>query len=204
MPATRLPDYTNEMVALSMDARSYLTPNGGTDEAKGNLTVSLDNNNAGITLNTTSLSGEDRVIFINYPVTNSNNTQSVNTLTDGSDPKATVNVYRSGTLVARYNLTFKEESRLLTQTQVSKANKDEHSTYRYRTPDYLKENYELLTELNFDFDNEVAAKYGLPQCYPFPLGWDSSTYGFYDGGVEKGISQDRQALIVLNGDIMAS
>lgn len=186
MPATRLPDYTNEMVALSMDARSYLTPNGGTNEAKGNLTVSLDNNNAGITLNTTSLTGEDRVIFINYPVTNSNKTQSVNTPTDGSDPKATVNVYRSGTLVARYNLTFKEESRLLTQTQVSEANKDEKNTYRYRTPDYLKENYELLTELNFDFDGEVAKKYGLSQCYPFPLGWDSSTYGFYDGGVEEG------------------
>lgn len=186
MPATRLPDYTNEMVALSMDARSYLTPNGGTNEAKGNLTVSLDNNNAGITLNTTSLTGEDRVIFINYPVTNSNKTQSVNTPTDGSDPKATVNVYRSGTLVARYNLTFKEESRLLTQTQVSEANKDEKNTYRYRTPDYLKENYELLTELNFDFDGEVAEKYGLSQCYPFPLGWDSSTYGFYDGGVEEG------------------
>lgn len=186
MPATRLPDFTNEMVALSMDARSYLTPNGGTDEAKGNLTVSLNNNTAGITLNTTSLTGEDRVIFINYPVTNSNKTQSVNTPTDGSDPKATVNVYRSGTLVARYNLTFKEESRLLTQTQVSEANKDVNSTYRYRTPDYLKENYELLTELNFDFDDAVAEKYGLPQCYPFPLGWDSSTYGFYDGGVEEG------------------
>lgn len=186
MPATRLPDYTNEMVALSMDARSYLTPSGGTNEAEGNLTVSLDNNTAGITLKTTSLSGEDRVIFINYPVTNSNKTQSVNTPTDGSDPKATVNVYRSGTLVARYNLTFKEESRLLTQTQVSEANKDVNSTYKYRTPDYLKENYELLTELNFDFDDAVAEKYGLSQCYPFPLGWDSSTYGFYDGGVSEG------------------
>lgn len=46
--------------------------------------------------------------------------------------------------------------------------------------------YELLTELNFDFDDAVAEKYGLPQCYPFPLGWGSSTYGFYDGGVEDG------------------
>lgn len=186
MPATRLPDYTNEMVALSMDARSYLTPTGGTTEASSDLTVSLDNNTAGITLNTTSLSGEDRVIFINYPNKNSDNTQSVNTLTDGSDPKATVNVYRSGTLVARYNLTFKEESRLLTQTQVSQENAKGNSAYEYRMPDYLKENYELLTELNFDFDDAVAEKYGLSQCYPFPLGWNSSTYGFYDGGVEKG------------------
>lgn len=186
MPATRLPDYTDEMVALSMDARSYLTPNGGTNEADGDITVSLDNNTAGITLLTTSLSGENRVIFINYPVKNSDNTQSVNTPTDGSDPKATVNVSRNGTLVARYNITFKEESRLLTQTQVSQENAKENSAYGYRMPDYLKENYELLTELNFDFDDAVAEKYGLPQCYPFPLGWSSSTYGFYDGGVEDG------------------
>lgn len=186
MPATRLPDYTNEMVALSMDARSYLTPNGGTNEASGDITVSLDNNTAGITLLTKSLSGENRVIFINYPVKNSDNTQSVNTPTDGSDPKATVNVSRNGTLVARYNITFKEESRLLTQTQVSQENAKENSAYGYRMPDYLKENYELLTELNFDFDDAVAEKYGLPQCYPFPLGWGSSTYGFYDGGVEDG------------------
>lgn len=183
MPATRLPDYTNEMVALSMDARSYLTPNGGTDEAKGNLTVKLDNNTADIELLTKTLSGEDRVIFIDYNnTTNSDGTISVKKPNDGSDPKATVNVYRGETLVARYNLTFKEESRLLTQTQVSEANKDEKSTYRYRTPDYLMENYELLTELNFDFDKSVASQYGQKQCYPFPLGWDSSTYGFYDGG----------------------
>lgn len=190
MPATRLPDYTNEMVALSMDARSYLTPDGGTDEANGYLDVTLpeSDNTADIKLITTKLSGEDRVIFIDYNNTepNSDGTISVKKPDDGSDPKATVNVSRNGTLVARYNLTFKEESRLLTQTQVSEANKDVNSTYRYRTPDYLKENYELLTELNFDFDDAVAEKYGLSQCYPFPLGWDSSTYGFYDGGVSAG------------------
>lgn len=187
MPATRLPDYTDEMVALSMDARSYLTPTGDQNEANGNLTVRLDNNTAGITLQTESLSGENRVIFINYPKTNLDNTQSVNSTNDGSDPKATVNVYRgSSTLVARYNLTFKEESRLLTQTQVSQENAKENSPYGYRMPNYLNENYELLTELNFDFDDAVANQYGLPQCYPFPLGWNSSTYGFYDGGVAAG------------------
>ena len=188
MPATRLPDHTDEMVALSMDARSYLTPTGDQNEADGDLTVSLDNNTntAGITLQTTSLSGEERVIFINYPVKNSDNTKSVKSTNDGSDPKATVNVSRNGTLVARYNLTFKEESRLLTQTQVSQENAKENSPYGYRMPNYLNENYELLTELNFDFDDAVANQYGLPQCYPFPLGWNSSTYGFYDGGVAAG------------------
>lgn len=198
MPATRLPDYTNEMVALSMDARSYLTPGGADEEAEGDLTVSLEanTNTAGISLcdknrnaknvESLSLSGEDRVIFISYPNKNQDYTQSVNTPADGSDPKATVNVYRGTTLVARYNLTFKEESRLLTQTQVSQENENDDSDYRYRMPDYLNENYELLTELNFDFDENVAELYGQEQCYPFPLGWNSSTYGFYDGGVAAG------------------
>ena len=193
MPATRIPNKTEEMVALSMDARSYILPldyNGEKDDAQNPLTVTIDNgtNTAGISLlNATdgklSISGEDRVIFIKYPNTNTEDgTMSVNQTTDGKDPKATILVKRNDVLVAKFNLTFKEESRLLTQTQVSKANKDEHSTYRYRTPDYLKENYELLTELNFDFDKSVASQYGQKQCYPFPLGWDSSTYGFYDGG----------------------
>lgn len=197
MPATRIPNKTEEMVALSMDARSYILPldyNGEKDDAQNPLTVTIEGandpkiNTAGISLlNATdgklSISGEDRVIFIKYPNTNTEDgTMSVNQTTDGKDPKATILVKRNDVLVAKFNLTFKEESRLLTQTQVSKANKDEHSTYRYRTPDYLKENYELLTELNFDFDKSVASQYGQKQCYPFPLGWDSSTYGFYDGG----------------------
>ena len=197
MPATRIPNKTEEMVALSMDARSYILPldyNGEKDDAQNPLTVTIEGandpkiNTAGISLlNATdgklSISGEDRVIFIKYPNTNTEDgTMSVNQTTDGKDPKATILVKRNDILVAKFNLTFKEESRLLTQTQVSKANKDEHSTYRYRTPDYLKDNYELLTELNFDFDKSVASQYGQKQCYPFPLGWDSSTYGFYDGG----------------------
>lgn len=197
MPATRIPNKTEEMVALSMDARSYILPldyNGEKDDAQNPLTVTIEGandpkiNTAGISLlNATdgklSISGEDRVIFIKYPNTNlEDSTMFVNQPTDGKDPKATILVKRNDVLVAKFNLTFKEESRLLTQTQVSKANKDEHSTYRYRTPDYLKENYELLTELNFDFDKSVASQYGQKQCYPFPLGWDSSTYGFYDGG----------------------
>lgn len=197
MPATRIPNKTEEMVALSMDARSYILPldyNGEKDDAQNPLTVTIEGandpkiNTAGISLlNATdgklSISGEDRVIFIKYPNTNTEDgTMSVNQTTDGKDPKATILVKRNDILVAKFNLTFKEESRLLTQTQVSKANKDEKSTYRYRTPDYLKDNYELLTELNFDFDKSVASQYGQKQCYPFPLGWDSSTYGFYDGG----------------------
>lgn len=187
MAATRLPDKTDEMVALSMDARSYLTPGGSLSEASGALHVELTNNTAGISLtdDSKSLSGEDRVIFFTYPHKNSDNTYSVDN-TGSGDPKATIEVKRNGTLVARYNLTFKEDVRLLTQTQVSQENQKQDSPYEYRMPSYLQKNYELLTELNFDFDDEVAAKYGMVQCYPFPLGWNSSTYGFYDGGASAG------------------
>lgn len=208
MPATRIPNKTEEMVALSMDARSYILPldyNGEKDDAQNPLTVTIEGandpkiNSAGISLlnatnGTLSISGEDRVIFIKYPNTNTKDgTMSVNQTTDGKDPKATILVKRNDVLVARFNLTFKEESRLLTQTQVSKANKDANSTYRYRMPDYLKENYELLTELNFDFDKSVASRYGQKQCYPFPLGWDNSTYGFYDGGTSGEAEGDFKA-----------
>lgn len=204
MPATRIPNKTEEMVALSMDARSYILPlgyNGEKDDAQNPLTVTIEDgtNTAGISLlnatdGTLSISGEDRVIFIKYPNTNTEDgTMSVNQTTDGKDPKATILVKRNNVLVAKFNLTFKEESRLLTQTQVSEANKDESSPYRYRMPDYLKENYELLTELNFDFDKSVASMYGQKQCYPFPLGWDSSTYGFYDGGTSGDAEGDFKA-----------
>lgn len=204
MPATRIPNKTEEMVALSMDARSYILPlnyNGEEDDAQNPLTVTIEDgtNTAGISLlnatgGTLSISGEDRVIFIKYPNTNTEDgTMSVNQTTDGKDPKATILVKRNDVLVAKFNLTFKEESRLLTQTQVSEANKDESSPYRYRMPDYLKENYELLTELNFDFDKSVASMYGQKQCYPFPLGWDSSTYGFYDGGTSGDAEGDFKA-----------
>lgn len=200
MPATRLPDKTREMVALSMDARSFLTPTGAKTEAEGNLTVSLakksdgtEDNSAGIKLVTKTLKGESRVIFFDYPNTNSDNTQSVNSPTDGSDPTATIEVNRGDTVVARYHLVFKEEDRLLTQTQVSQENEKADSKYRYRMPDYLKENYELLTELNFDFDDAVAEQYGQKQCYPFPIGWESSTYGFYDGSAGSDYQQASSA-----------
>ena len=40
-PATRIPNHTQELVALAMDAQSYLTPNGNINEAAQALSVSL-------------------------------------------------------------------------------------------------------------------------------------------------------------------
>lgn len=104
-------------------------------------------------------------------------------------------VKKGGKNIARFRLIFSEESRLLTQSQVSELDDLTQSgtgwrSLTYRTPDALNDNpnYELLTELNFDYDNTVASSYGLSQYYPFPMGWKNSSYGFYDGGNEDYIS----------------
>lgn len=188
MPATRIPNMTEEMVALSRDARAYAMNGQGPDDV--NLSVHLENNEAGISLITESLKGESRVIHFSY--NKSENSDGTVSLLDGST--ASIVVRNGSTEVARFNLTFVEEARLLSQSQVKELNSGELSgndgskwhSLSYRTPKNLEEdtNYEFLTELNFDYDQSVAKdlNYGTPEYYyPFPLAWTSSTYGFFDG-----------------------
>lgn len=185
MPATRIPNMTEEMVALSRDARAYAMNGQGPDNV--NLSVHLENNKAGISLITKSLKGESRVIHFSY--NKSENSDGTVSLTDGST--ASIVVRNESTEVARFNLTFVEEARLLSQSQVKELNSGDFSgddgsnwhSLSYRTPKNLEEdtNYEFLTELNFDYDQGVAKdlNYGVPEYYyPFPLAWTSSTYGF--------------------------
>lgn len=199
-PATRIPNHTQEMVALNMDAKSYLTPDGSDDEANSNLQVSIvqNTNTAGIELQTQTLNGTDRVIHFTYPNSNSDGTQSVDTPQDGSKAKATIEVKRENYVAARFNLTFDESARLLSQSQLQliSDNEDENGNlndnapqirgtiledYANRTPKFLMSNYELLTEMNFDYDTTIGNSYGQSQSYPFPLGWTDISYGFYDG-----------------------
>ena len=35
--------------------------------------------------------------------------------------------------------------------------------------------------MNFDYDTTIGNSYGQPQSYPYPLGWNDISYGFYDG-----------------------
>lgn len=188
MPATRIPNLTQEMVALPMDARAYAL--NGQSPGNVNLTVSLldGSNTAGITVETKSLTGEDRVIHFDYNgKENGDGTVSV-----GDNTHATIIVNNGNTEVARFNLTFEEDTRLLSQSQVKELNAndfsgDDKSNWRrlaFRTPQKLNNNYEFLTELNFDYDPGVVSDLAYGQSeyyYPFPLAWTSSTYGFYDG-----------------------
>lgn len=186
MPATRIPNFTQEMIALSKDARSFSVPGGDIDN--DGISVSLGENSAGIKLITDTLSEEERVIHFSYPTQNSDGTYSVNGST------ATILVKKKGYNLARYNLTFEEDFRLLTQTQVEEYNDPDlvasADTFQFRMPNYLNENYILLNELNFDYDPDAVIPGYQNGIYSFPMDWDFSTYAFYDGGVVRVAERD--------------
>lgn len=204
MPATRIPNRTNELVALSKDARSYVLPDE--TENSGSLTVTIeeDTNTAEISLtssatsteikNSVNLTGSNRCIFFLYPSDgrNTDGTYSVTQPHDGSIPTATILVKSGNYRIARYKLKFVEESRLLSQSMVNEIDNltgsaDDASWRKltYRTPKALAESdmYELLTELNFDYNNNFTEldQYRPDEYYPFPMAWSYSSYGFYDG-----------------------
>lgn len=138
-----------------------------------------------------TISGENRVIQFAYPTTKSNGTQSV--LNNNSTATILVTKIVGGTTynIARFKLNFVADTRLLTQTQLQQIEngtiKDETMKYyQFRTPEYLEEHYQLLTSLNWDYDQDVAANSkGQKEYYPFPMAWDHSSYSFFDGSLRK-------------------
>ena len=204
-PAYTLPNRSNELVALPMDARSYYA---GTN-AKS-LTVSISDNTAGIYLlsgnaenfatsasraDSIYLDGDDRSIFFRMPNQESESESDkscfVNNLS--SNPTATINVKvaGTGTTVLQFKLNFRNESRLLTQTMVERLDQQQDlkgttwGSLRARTPDSLSRANILLTELNFDYETSIATGTGS-RFYPYPLAWESNSYGFYDGTADYG------------------
>lgn len=206
-PYTRVSNKTLDLVALSKDARSYAIP----DQKNGDsevLNVQLIDDGSGITLKRqriannnwsnenlesySTITGTNRGISFAYPNTRNDGTSYVN----AKDSKATILVTKdvNGIVynIARFNLTFKEEIQLLTQKQVSeleKPNSDYNDDYWYvshRSPKYLRDNYRLLTELTWDYDESVGNIYGQSNYYPFPMKWEYSSYAFFDGSGKDG------------------
>lgn len=186
-PYTRVSDNTKELVALSKDAWSYAIPGVSKDADSDTLNISLQDNGSGITLATKELTGMTRIIQFNYP--NKNNTDKTQYV-NADNSKATIYVTKTvgGTTynLARFNLTFIRDTRLLTQTQLEQIENgtiqnENLKYYQFRTDKYLEQNYQLLTSLNFDYDPAVADTYGSASFYPFPLAWTSNSYSFYDG-----------------------
>ena len=179
-PAQRRADFTKDLVALTKEARGYAIPGVYKENDTDELRVSIVNNEANISLENGLVSGTNSIIQFNYPAGNR----------VANNAKASIVVYKTINEtrynIARFKLTFKEEGNLLTQTEV-KAHQQVGMDNYYRTPEYLKANFELLTEQNFDYDKNVAnLVFSNPKYYPFPRNWEDCSYGFYDGSYEHG------------------
>ena len=203
-PSRRMSIKTNELVALSKDAASYAIPgaDAGTD-GYATFKCSLADNDAGIGLaNTTFSDGNLRTISFTYPNRDSSDgTRYVNDADGDGISHATILVTKTAKVggttktynIARYRLTFMNEVQQLTQAQVDEiekayAGKTSQATGKYwnfefRTPQYLEDNYELLTSMDWDYDPDVpdAAGVGSKEYYPFPMDWGHSSYSFFDG-----------------------
>lgn len=210
-----LGNQSDELVALSKFANGYRIDGDNNDQltvtiTDGNDTFALlnfTNNNdlqggcgtseAG---NTTTISGDSRSIFFRKKSAGKQKPWSVNdgeTATIVVTKRANNKTYN----IAKFNLTFKKDTRLLTQHELDRldsirlggshnnVNLDNwyRRSYQYRTPEYLRSNYNLLTSRTFDYDPEVAEKSSQTDAsgnhwyYPFPLDWSYSSYAFFDG-----------------------
>ena len=206
--ARRVSNKTLDLVALSKDAGSYAIPDAeddSYDQGYENISVSLADNTAGITLVDSVFSKPTlRTIRFRYPHEDeetNDGTRYVNDTDDDGVSHATILVTKKAQVgdstktynLARYRLTFIDEVQPLTQVQVDEIEKasagktsldtNKYWNYAHRTPEYMESNYQLLTSMAWDFDTGVAgeAGFGSNSYYPFPLGWERSSYSFYDG-----------------------
>lgn len=186
-PATHWSNRTDELVTLSKDAWGYAIPDVADATGKEQtLDVRLDENSANLQLLQSTLTGENRVIQFRKLGVPANTPWTV---TDGST--ATILVTKQGAdgktyNIARYRLTFKAENTPLTQHQVAALGTDvaegQSWNHLYRSPEWMNANLQLLTQMSFDYDADVAEMYGQKEGYfPFPLSWAYSSYGFFDG-----------------------
>ena len=218
-PARRVSNKTLDLVALTKDAGAYAIPDAENDDSYDvgyqNISVSLvpADNTAGIILEDSKFSHATlRTIRFRYPNTdNDDGTQYVNDADGDGESHATILVTKTATVdgektynLARYRLTFIDEVQQLTQVQVEEIEKaaagtqsqatDPYWNYAHRTPDYLDDNYQLLTSMTWDYDPGVGAEaaIGNKDYYPFPLGWERSSYSFYDGSQGSNFSNSNK------------
>ena len=216
--ARRVSNKTLDLVALSKDAGSYAIPDAENDDSYDqgykNISVSLVDNTAGITLADERFSRPTlRTIRFSYPKEEpTDGTQYVNDTDYDGVSHATILVTKTATVngetktynLARYRLTFIDEVQPLTQVQVDEIEKasagktslatGQYWNYAHRTPEYMESNYQLLTSMTWDYDPGVgtAAGIGNEKYYPFPLGWERSSYSFYDGSQGSNFSNSNK------------
>ena len=163
---------TLEQVALDMPANNYFVP-GENRANPGALTISISGGGNFITMSDENISGEDRVISFNQST-------SASVYRDYAGRTVTITVTKNGYNIARFRLVFDDGVQGVLTADLDDAVNNPNDEYYERTESYLRDNYELLTQLNFDFDNASAAGDNhRSSFYPYPLEWSYSTYGFY-------------------------
>ena len=163
---------TLEQVALDMPANNYFVP-GENGANPGALTISISGGGNFITMSDENISGEDRVISFNQST-------SASVYRDYAGRTVTITVTKNGYNIARFRLVFDDGVQGVLTADLDDAVDNPRNEYYERTESYLGSNYELLTQLNFDFDNASAAGDNhRSSFYPYPLEWSYSTYGFY-------------------------
>lgn len=179
-PNKHLSNHTNELVSISKDARSYAIPDAKEDINTLNLKIESkapDGTSGLLSLSKDRLTGTDRVIQF-YRDGYSGKPWEV---PDGTTATITVRktVGRITYNIARFNLTFSAASVPLTQVEV--ANIKDGSDFEFRSPTWMDNNLQKLTELTFDYPAGVTWEYGQKEYFTFPLAWDYSSYAFFDG-----------------------
>ncbi len=179
-PNKHLSNHTNELVAISKDARSYAIPDANNDTNTLDLTIESkdpDGHTGLLSLSKGKLTGTDRVIQF-FRTGKSGQPWEV---PDGTTATITVRKTVGGITynIARFNLTFSAASVPLTQVEV--ANIKDGSDFEFRSPTWMDNNLQKLTELTFDYPADVTWGYGQKEYFTFPLAWDYSSYAFFDG-----------------------
>ena len=129
-----------------------------------------NNNSAsgGNETNSITLTGRRRTITFRKTGAGARNPWSV---ADGQTATIIVTKNVGGTTynIAKFNLTFEKDNRLLTQHQLDRIDRQRkgestgvtgeswyRTAYQNRTPEFLRENYTLLTSRTLDYDPDVA------------------------------------------------
>lgn len=188
-PNVHVSKNTPEVLGLRMDAMNYKLP--GNEGSQVELTVAVDKNANGGSIglrapggsgssDSITLSDRQRFFYLIYPE---------RYIDDGA--KTVITVRNGTTNLIKYNIIFDEGTELVTESQLGTYDPENETQnpYAYRTEEYLKAKYgEPFTELNFDYAPDNA-DYGKQvsgySYYPFPMPWESSSYGFHDGGPNR-------------------
>lgn len=161
-------------VALDMMAQNYYVPSGSSYVANA-LTVSLDPGTSGITLATTSLSGTDRFVKINYP--------SGKKVVDKTTP-ATITVKSGNYRIAKFTISFVDDTEPLPWKEVLS-----DPTLK-RSPLYMDTHYQKLAALDFDYSPKVnwTSPNGTesPETYPYPLPFENMSFGYFHNTCQWG------------------